>query len=143
MESENLVEGYIINYCTSFQVTFQEISYGYLSDCKRSIKYKQLQNIYQIFQNLWRKLSIASATLLIHKLKIRNTFDVYWSFIYLSFIHLTYHFVLLPVNLSILTLSWRRPLSYRNQAIDLLRKSMDWFLYDMGLRHERVKHQIW
>ena len=31
-----------------------------------------------------------------------------------------------------LTLSWRRPLSYRNQ-------SMDWFLYDNGLRHERVK----
>ena len=38
-----------------------------------------------------------------------------------------------------LTLSWRRPLSYRNQSIDLLRKSMDWFLYDIGFRHERVK----
>ena len=38
-----------------------------------------------------------------------------------------------------LTLSWRRPISYRNQSIDLLRKSMDWFLYDIGLRHERVK----
>ena len=35
-----------------------------------------------------------------------------------------------------------RPLSYRNQSIDLLFKSMDcfpdWFLYDNGLRHERV-----
>ena len=31
-----------------------------------------------------------------------------------------------------LTLSWRRPLSYRNQSVD-------WFLYDIGLRHERVK----
>ena len=30
-------------------------------------------------------------------------------------------------------------MSYRNQSIDLLRKSMDWFLYDIGLRHERVK----
>ena len=29
-----------------------------------------------------------------------------------------------------LTLSWRRPLSYGNQSIDLLRKSMDWFRYD-------------
>ena len=29
-----------------------------------------------------------------------------------------------------LTLSRRRPLSYRNQSIDLLAKSMDWFLYD-------------
>ena len=36
-----------------------------------------------------------------------------------------------------LTLSWWRPLSYRNQSIELLRKSMDWFLYDNGLRHER------
>ena len=39
----------------------------------------------------------------------------------------------------ILTLSWRRPLSYRNQSIDLPSKSMDWFLYDNDLRHERVK----
>ena len=38
-----------------------------------------------------------------------------------------------------LTLSWRRPLSYKNQSIDLLCKSVDWFLYDNGLRHERVK----
>ena len=38
-----------------------------------------------------------------------------------------------------LTLSWRRPLSYRNQSIDLLCKSMGWFLYDNGLRYERVK----
>ena len=37
-----------------------------------------------------------------------------------------------------LTLSWRRPLSYRNQSIDLLCKSMDWFLYDNSPRHERV-----
>ena len=39
-----------------------------------------------------------------------------------------------------LTLSWRRPLSYRNQSIDLRSKSMDWFLYDNGLLHERVKY---
>ena len=32
---------------------------------------------------------------------------------------------------SLLTLSWQRLLSYRNQ-------SMDWFLYDNGLRHGRV-----
>ena len=40
------------------------------------------------------------------------------------------------------TLSWRRPLSYRNQSIDLLRKSMGWFLYDIDLRHESVKQQF-
>ena len=37
-----------------------------------------------------------------------------------------------------LTPSWRRLLSYRNQSIDLPSKSMDWFLYDNDLRHERV-----
>ena len=35
-----------------------------------------------------------------------------------------------------LTLSWRRPLSYRNQSIDLQSKSMDWFLYDNDLMKE-------
>ena len=40
---------------------------------------------------------------------------------------------------SFLTLSWRRPLSYRNQSIDLQSKSMDWFLCVNDLRHERVK----
>ena len=38
-----------------------------------------------------------------------------------------------------LTLSWWRPLPYRNQSTDLGSKSMNWFLYDNGLHHERVK----
>ena len=38
-----------------------------------------------------------------------------------------------------LTLSCWRPISYRNQSIDLQSKSVDWFLYDIGFRHERVK----
>ena len=37
-----------------------------------------------------------------------------------------------------LTLSRRRPISYRNQSIDLQSKSLDWFLYVIGLRRERV-----
>ena len=41
-----------------------------------------------------------------------------------------------------LTLSRRRPLSYRSQSIDLLSKSVDWFLYDNGLRLERVKTKL-
>ena len=45
-------------------------------------------------------------------------------------------------NKQFLTLSWRRFISYRKQSIHLLCKSIDWFLYDRGLRHERVK-QIW
>ena len=44
--------------------------------------------------------------------------------------------------LSLLTLSWRRPLSYRNQSIDFLCKLMDWFLCDNGLRHERVNQNF-
>ena len=40
---------------------------------------------------------------------------------------------------SFLTLSRRRPLSYRKQSIDSQSKSMDWFLYDNSLCHERVK----
>ena len=46
--------------------------------------------------------------------------------------------IVLVFPLLTLTLSRRRLLSYRNQSIDLLRKSMDWFLYDNGLRLERV-----
>ena len=41
-----------------------------------------------------------------------------------------------------LTLSRRRPISYRNQSIDLRSKSMDWFLYDIGLRRERVNQVL-
>ena len=39
----------------------------------------------------------------------------------------------------VLTPSWRRSLSYRNQSIDFQSKSMNWFLYDRDLCHERVK----
>ena len=38
-----------------------------------------------------------------------------------------------------LTLSWRRFLSYRNQSIDLFCKSMNQFLYNRNLLHERFK----
>ena len=47
------------------------------------------------------------------------------------------HSVTFPFNL---TLSWRGPLLYRNQSIDLQGKSVDWFLYDNGLRHERFNY---
>ena len=39
-----------------------------------------------------------------------------------------------------LILSRRRPLSYRTLPIDLRSKSMDSFLYDNGLRLERVNN---
>ena len=45
-------------------------------------------------------------------------------------------------NIFSLTLSRPRLTSYRNQSIDLQRKSMDWFLYDIGLGRERVNDII-
>ena len=39
----------------------------------------------------------------------------------------------------LLTLSWWRSLPYKNQFIDLQSKSTNWFLYERGLRDERVK----
>ena len=33
-------------------------------------------------------------------------------------------------------------LSYKNQTINLLCKSMDFFVYDKDVRHERVKENI-
>ena len=41
-----------------------------------------------------------------------------------------------------LTLSRRRQLSCRNQSNDLHSKSIDWFLYDNGPRHERVIRRL-
>ena len=41
-----------------------------------------------------------------------------------------------------LTLSRRRPISYRNQSIDLKSKSRDWFLYDIGLRRQRLNRLV-
>ena len=64
------------------------------------------------------------------------------SFLYILFYYLYYghnddffFFIQYPL---ILTLSWWWSLSYRNQSIDLLCKSLDWFLYDRDLRHESV-----
>ena len=42
-----------------------------------------------------------------------------------------------------LTLSWQRSQSNRNQSIDLLCKSMHWFLYDRDFCHKRVKAYIY
>ena len=56
------------------------------------------------------------------------------------FYYLIHRKILKIHKLNILILSWRKTLSYRKQPIDLRSKSMDWFLYDTGLRHERVKH---
>ena len=38
-----------------------------------------------------------------------------------------------------INIPWCRSLSYKNQSTEWLHKSMDWFLYDRDLCHERVK----
>ena len=51
----------------------------------------------------------------------------------LNFVYHTFHLA------TSLTSFMTRAVSYRNQSIDLQCKSIDWFLYNNGLRHERVK----
>ena len=46
------------------------------------------------------------------------------------------------ICLKCINLSWRRSVSYKNQSIDLQSKSINWFLYDMNLYHERVKRTL-
>ena len=90
--------------------------------------------------------NIGNATL-IHKIISQCSFIL---FEHANFIHLLlqifsiYPFDKLLLQISvlylcykILTLSWLRSLSNRNQSIDMLRKSVDCFLYDDGPRHER------
>ena len=62
-----------------------------------------------------------------------NTPDTYKCCLKIKCYHENWNGVWIHLNLS-----WRRPLSYGNQSIDLLRKSMDWFLCENGLRHEEV-----
>ena len=67
-----------------------------------------------------------------------NITQNFWKLPYLSKQLCLNCFLYKELSFSRLTLSWRSSLSYRNQSIHLLCKSMDWFLYDRDLRHERV-----
>ena len=103
-----------------------------------------------IFSNHWKKLSLPYSNHFVKRAQIRSFFGSYLD---------TFHAVnvliiiflksnpgkchLLISSNENLTPSWRRPLSYRNQSIDWQSKSTDWFLYDNGLRHERVKGWNW
>ena len=46
------------------------------------------------------------------------------------------------IDLKCFNPSWRRFLTYRNQSIYFQSKSMNWFLRDRDLRHERVKKDL-
>ena len=45
----------------------------------------------------------------------------------------------IPLSNILLTLSWRKSFPYRNQSIDLLCKSMEWFLYDRDIVVDQAK----
>ena len=66
---------------------------------------------------------------------------LFWTVPYISIIFLTksiFKNLLGCLFLDLfLTFSWRRSPSYRNLSIDLLCMSIDWFLYDRDLHHER------
>ena len=61
---------------------------------------------------------------------------VWWQFIFINYFE---NCDARKFTLIFLTLSWLKSLLYKNQFIDLLCKSVDWFLYDTDLLHERVK----
>ena len=84
----------------------------------------EIHNVYKV-QGWWQNL-------LYLKGKIILLATIY------SFISLEGEEIVTLWNIAILTLSWRRFPSYRNQSIDLQSKSVNWFLYDRELRHERV-----
>ena len=54
------------------------------------------------------------------------------------FLFLGFCLVLLLYERLLILDNTRQPTRF-SVTVDLLRKSMDWFLYDNGLRHERVK----
>ena len=46
------------------------------------------------------------------------------------------------INFTQIFHSWWSSLSHRNQSVDLLSKTMDWFLYDRNLRLKRVEEDF-
>ena len=71
--------------------------------------------------NVFKILNLCSQLNLLSSLKPRNKNRISWR----------------------LTISCRKPSPYRNQSADLLCKSMNWFLYGNGLRHERVNRKYY
>ena len=87
------------------------------------------------FHTYWKGHKISGFVTISGVIETVNGCDVNWSSVFFCW----------PCSCislwEVLTLSWQRSLWYRNQSIDLFYKSMDWFLYDRDLRHDRVKRQ--
>ena len=93
---------------------------------------------------LWKVKANISDVVLVFLLWTLNIFHTFFLVLLLLTLNkymvagLLIHFKPLIHFYTPLTLSWWRAVSYRKQSTDLLCKSMDWFLYDIGPRHERV-----
>ena len=108
---------------------------SFLEDCRC--------NVYYI--DIYHPLQMETGAVISHCESIgedlNNLHKQIWT-LYICYVIICYTFRASPFSL---TLSWRRSLSCRNQSIDLLCKSFDWFLYDRDLRNERVKNcgKLW
>ena len=84
---------------------------------------------------LWKQLTLRFLKIISSLIVTKQVFST-WQVVKLSILMA---FAIRKSFHLLLTLSWRRSLSYRNQSIDLQSKLIDWFLYNRDLRHERVK----
>ena len=99
------------------------------------MSYESFYMVDQMFQNLSINLLV-----FLHFLgvSVKKLF-FHYNFKKFAFCFNRNFFIDIKLNrIEFLTLSWRRPLSYRNESLDLQSKSVDWFLYDNDLHHERV-----
>ena len=111
-------------------------------------KIKNCSNIFFILIQLCKFLAIDSKVIFLYNLKLY--FLRYWRRVvlednqnqnklrWLSKWKGLFPFKKIVGSRSLLTFSWRRSLSNRNQSIGFLCKSMDYFLYDRDHHHERV-----
>ena len=102
--------------------------------------YKTHVSLQNFFESLTETIGLGPFGVDCMRAKMKNKMNysdkqISFRWVYLHIKHRNKHF-------EALTLSWQTSLSYRNQFINLRTKSMDWFLYDSYLRHERVKF-VW
>ena len=109
-----------------------------ISQCRNQVKFCFFYAVYA-----WSALNIYCHSLyaesLLKQSKIKTKHTMHFCFTQKKKKKKKKKILLNETTSSDLTLSWRRPLSYMNQFIGLKSKSMDCFLYDRGLLHERVK----
>ena len=108
------------------------------SQCVKSNCNTMLPNILQSKGNQSGIIFSTTFFVWFFKQNVSHLYSINWSN-FINWLSLFFEIWSICALQLLLTLSWQRPLSYRNQTIHLLPKSVDWFLYDNGLRHERVK----